>query len=372
MQRILIILVLFCTTNLLFSQSDKELIEATLTDYIEGTSYSKVPQIKKAFYEEADLFLDKKDKSLMVVPISEYASWFEKNETGKFNGRVGNIISIDNFENIASAKVEILLPANELRFVDMFILKKIEGKWKIISKTASSEKSNKKGDRILFVTSNASFYKDTELATGNSFSEIVNAYSTFEEAGYAVDFVSPKGGAVPLAYINTSQKLERQYLYNNDFMYALKNTLIPSKVNPESYKAIYYVGGGSAMFGVPENEEIQKIAMSIYEKNRGVVSSVCHGTAGIVNLKTQDGKYLVDGKTVSGYPDSYERQDAEYFKSFPFLIQETIEGRGGNFKFSPKNNAHVEVTERVVTGQNHLSSAPVAAEIIKLIQKDSF
>jgi len=371
MQRILIILVLFCTTNILFAQTELEQIHSTISDYIEGTSYSHVPQIKQAFYEEADLFLDNKDKSLWVVPISEYAGWFEKNEAGQFTGRLGNIISVDYFQNIATAKAEILLPKRNLRFIDLFLLKKINGVWKIISKTASSEESNRIGNKILFVTSNAAFYQNTELSTGNSFSEIVNAYSTFEEAGYAVDFVSPKGGAIPLAYINTSEELQNQYLYNNDFMYALKNTMKPDKVDASSYKAVYYVGGGAAMFGVPESEAIQAITMSVYENNNGIVSSVCHGTAGIVNLKTEDGKYLVDGKTVSGYPDSFERQDAEYFKSFPFLIQETIEKRGGKFKFSPRNNAHVEVEGRLITGQNHLSSASVAAEIIKLIQKNS-
>ncbi|MGK0364554.1 MAG: putative intracellular protease/amidase [Saprospiraceae bacterium] len=376
MQRILIILALFCATNILSAQestsfqTEQEQIHATIHDYIEGTSYNKMSQIKKAFYEEADLFLDNKDKSLWVVPISEYTSWYEKKEVGKFNGRIGRIISIDNFGNIATAKAEILIPEIELRFIDMFILKKIKGDWKIISKTANSEKSNRKGDKILFVTSNASFYKDTEIPTGNSFSEIVNAFNVFEAAGYQVDFVSPEGGAIPLAYINTSKILEKQYLYDNDFMYAMKNTLTPNQINPQSYKAVYYVGGGSAMFGVPENEEIQKISMSIYEDNEGVVSSVCHGTAGIVNLKTEDGKYLVVGRKVSGYPDSFEREGAEYFESFPFLIQKTIEERGGDFKFSPRNNSHVEVEGRLVTGQNHLSSAAVAAEIIKLIQKE--
>lgn len=370
MQRILIILVLFCTTNLLFSQTEEEQIRATVSDYIEGTSYNKAPQIEKAFYEGAELFLDNREKKLWVVPISEYISWYENKEPGKFNGRVGRIISIDHFKNIATAKAEILIPERNSRYIDMFILKKIEGNWKIISKTAGSEESNRTGEKILFVTSNAFFYQNTELNTGNSFSEIVNAYNAFETAGYAVDFVSPKGGTVPLAYINTSDDLSRQYLYDSDFMYALKNTLSPDKVNPQSYKAVYYVGGGSAMFGVPENEEIQKIAMSIYEDNEGIVSSVCHGTAGIVNLKTKDGKYLVDGKKVSGYPDSFEKEGAEYFKSFPFLIQKTIEERGGDFKFSPQNNAHVEVEGRLVTGQNHLSSAAVALEIIKLLQKE--
>ncbi len=369
---ILLLLFVICNFQIIaqdeITNPEKEQIYTAINHYIEGTSYSYVDRIQKAFYEEADLFLDNKEKTLWVVPSADYISWFKKNEPGKYTGRLGNIISIDQFQNIATAKAEILIPDKNLRYVDLFLMKKIAGEWKIISKTASSESAVCNGKRILFITSNAYFYGDTELQTGNSFSEIVFAYDTFQKAGYTMDFVSPDGGMIPLAYIDTSRELERNRLYDSDFMYQLKNTKSPSEIDPDQYQAVYYVGGGSAMFGVPESKAIQDIAMSVYDNN-GIISSVCHGTAGIVNLKTKDGKYLVDGKRVNGFPDSFERQDADYFKTFPFLIQKTIEERNGNFKFTDGNVPHVEVDGRLITGQNWLSSEPVALKIIEVLDK---
>ncbi len=361
-----IILLLLSTP--LFSQTEENSVETALMNYIEGTSYNDVERINKAFYPEANLYLQKSDKKLWTVPISEYSGWYDNKTKGEFNGRVGRIISIDQSDNIALAKAEILLPNENLRFIDMFILKKEQNKWRILSKTASSETSNRKGNRILFIVSNANYYGDSELPTGNSYSEIVNAYDTFDKAGYTVDFVSPNGGSIPLAYIDTSDDLQKNYLYDQDFMYALKSTKSPKDITPENYQAVHYVGGGSAMFGVPENKEIQKISMTIYEKQNGIISSVCHGTAGIVNLKTEDGKYLVNAKSVSGYPDSYENSSKAYFKEFPFLIQKTIEERGGTFKFSPRNSSHVEVNGNLITGQNYLSSKPVALAIIEALR----
>lgn len=352
------------------AQSETESITNTLMDYIEGTSYNYTDRIANAFYPEAELFLDNREKQLWVLPIQEYVGFFKDGKPGEFNGRIGKIISIDQFQNIASAKVEIITTKGNSRYMDMFLLKKIEGEWKIISKTASSEPSNKQGKRVLFVTSNAHFYGQSDLTTGNSFSEIVNAYEVFDQAGYTVDFVSPEGGAIPVTYIHMADSLQKKYFYDSDFMYALEHTQSPKETKAEDYKAIYYVGGGSAMFGVPENEGIQNLAVSIYEKHDGVVSSVCHGTAGIVNLKTTDGKYLFANKKVSGFPDSYERTDAEYFKTFPFLIQETIEKRGGTFHFSARRTPHIEVDGRLVTGQNHLSATQVATEIINIIEQE--
>ncbi len=367
---ILISILSFFTQNIIgqnnTSKHEETQIIATLNDYIIGTSYSHLDQINKAFYPGAELFLDGKYGGIRVVPIEEYAGWFKDNEAGKFTGRVGNIISLDRFGNIATAKAEILIPSRNARYVDMFILKQnAKGAWKIISKTANSEQSPKQGKRVVMIVSNAHYYGNTDIPTGNSFAEIVQAYDVLDEAGYTIDMVSPKGGAVPLAYINTADKLEKAYVYDADFMYALEHTKKAGEVNSEDYEAIYYVGGGSVMFDTPESAEVQSLAMDIYEKNGGIISAVCHGTAGIVHLKTSDGKYLVEGKTISGYPDSFERQDAAYFKTFPFLIQQTIESRGGTFEFTDAQESFVRVDGRIITGQNHLSGREIAQKMVE-------
>jgi putative intracellular protease/amidase len=368
MKKIIYFIALAILPICLPAQTEEEAaVKKCIQNYLDGTSYNKPDSIEKAFYSEANLFLSHKDKDLWIVPISEYTTWFKKDNEGQFNGRIGRIISIDLFNNIASAKAEILIPDKKMEFIDLFLLKKIQGEWKIISKSASSMKSNKSGQQILFIVSNAHYYGKSTIATGNSFAEIVNAFNTFKTSGYNVDFVSPEGGSIPLAYINTSDTLQKQYLFDTDFMYAIKNTKKPEEIDSKNYKAVYYVGGGSAMYDVPGNKQIQTIALKVYEENKGIISSVCHGTAGIVNLKTTDGKYLVTGKKISGYPDSFEKQDGEYFKHFPFLIQKTIEERGGTFKFSRGNVSHVETDGRIVTGQNFQSSCDVALKIIELI-----
>ena len=120
-----------------FAQSETQAIKTTLEDYLEGSSYNNPEQIVSAFYADADLFLHKKDEELFVMPPAEYAALFSKREKGKFNGREGTILHIDYDIDIAMAKVEIYIPKPNLRFIDIFLLKKLEGKWKIISKAAT-------------------------------------------------------------------------------------------------------------------------------------------------------------------------------------------------------------------------------------------
>ncbi|WP_299116837.1 nuclear transport factor 2 family protein [uncultured Winogradskyella sp.] len=338
----------------------------TLQKYMEGSSYNKRELLLSAFAENATLYLTNRDGDFKRYSPSEYADFFKNAEQGTFNGRVAKILEVTVTKDIATAKVEIAGPNRAWVYMDLFLLKKFDTDWKIISKTATRiDEANK--NAVLFVVSNAHYYGNTDIPTGNSFSEIINAYDVFKNANYRVDFVSPNGGAVPLAYINTSDALSKHYLYDPQLMHALKHTKSPSEIDASEYKAIQYIGGGAAMFGVPENKDIQTIAMEIYEKYKGIISSVCHGTAGIVHLKTKDGNYLVDGKSVSGYPDDYENKEAPYFKTFPFLIKKTIEERGGDFKFSERGKYTLEVDGRLVTGQNFQSSKPVSLKIIELI-----
>ena len=233
---------------------------------------------------------------------------------------------------------------------------------------ASCNTAKETKGRILFIVSNQHTYGNTKISSANHFGEIVLAYDVLIKEGYQIDFVSPKGGAIPLGYFNTSDSIQKQYLYDANFMNMLKTTNKPERINPANYKAVYYGGGGAAMFGVPENKSIQKISMSIYNNN-GVVSAICHGTAGIVNLKTEDDNYLYVNKEVNGFPDLFENKNAQYYQTFPFSIEEIIKKRGGKFHYSKNGwDNYYKVDGRLITGQDPTAAASVAHEIIKQLK----
>ncbi|MCI4671787.1 MAG: nuclear transport factor 2 family protein [Bacteroidia bacterium] len=349
-------------------QTEEEQIIAVISNYISGTSYSYPDKLLSAFIPGANMFLDKDGEPLYVMKIEKYAEMVGKGEAGKFNGRTTNILSIDRFEGIATAKLEVIIPSFGRRFVDMLLLKKLDDGWKIISKTAGSELSERKGNKVLIVTSNASNKENPSFSTGNSFSEVSIAYFEYQHAGYHVDFVSPKGGEIPLAYINPYDSIHMAALYNTDFMYGISHTKKPSEINPSEYDIILFTGGSAPIFDIPQNVEIQKIATDIYEQ-KGVIASVCHGTAGIVNIKTSNGKYLVDGKKVNGFPEEYENKNSELYKNFPFIIEDEIEKNGGTFLHGEKAKSYYVTDGRLVTGQNFQSSKIVAQKSVEISKK---
>ena len=136
---ILFFSILFATTTL-FAQNEEEQITETLNRYIQGSSYNYPQLIESAFYEEAPLFLSKKDQEIWLLSPKEYSALFEKRERGQFNGRYGKILTIDISNDIAMAKAEISIPKGNMRFMDIFLLKRLQGQWKIISKAATQMK----------------------------------------------------------------------------------------------------------------------------------------------------------------------------------------------------------------------------------------
>ncbi len=221
--------------------------------------------------------------------------------------------------------------------------------------------------KILFVTSNQEYYGNTKISASNHFEEIVVPYDIFIKNGFTVEFISPKGGAIPIGYINTSDGIQKQYLYDGFFMDKLEHTMKPTEIIAENYLAIYYSGGGAAMYGVAEDTTIQKIARKIYNKN-GVVSALCHGTAALAYLKDESGKSLYKGRKITGYPDKLENTDMEYYKAFPFSIDKAITSNDGNFVYSDKGRDGFFIVDgRFVTGQDPTSASKVANEVITIL-----
>ena len=223
--------------------------------------------------------------------------------------------------------------------------------------------------RVLFILSSSQFHGNSTLPASISFGEVVNAWDIFVAAGYSIDFVSPAGGAVPIDPAQLGPRMTAR-LQDRRIMDGLERTAKPEQIDSSLYQAVYYVGGSNAIYQVVDDQNLQKISRQVYERG-GVVSAVCHGTAGIARLKLSNGQYLVAGKRVTGYPEEYEEHSEAYFKHFPFLIRQTIEQHGGIFNAPDPEKAHIEIDGRLVTGQNYPSAPLVANAVLAILQKTS-
>lgn len=219
--------------------------------------------------------------------------------------------------------------------------------------------------RILFVLTSHDRKGDTGQATGFYLPEAAHPWAVFTAAGYKLDFISPKGGAAPMDGADNPDPISQNFLDNPAAMEKVRNTLRPEQVVAADYAAIFYVGGHGTMWDLPDNHAIAQLAASIYEAG-GVVGAVCHGPAGLVNLKLSNGHYLVEGKRLAAFTDDEERA-VNLQEVVPFLLASTLQQRGAIHVAAPNWQAQVVVDGRLVTGQNPASAEGVGREMLRLL-----
>ncbi len=237
----------------------------------------------------------------------------------------------------------------------------------IFAFTASAQNQQKiKKDKILFVVTSHDTKGSTGEKTGYYLGEVSHPWEVLTQAGFEIDFVSPKGGNPPVDGFDLSDPVNKKFWEDKTYHDKISHSLKPSQVNPKNYKAIYFAGGHGAMWDFPNNEELSKIAAQIYENN-GIVGAVCHGPAGLVNIKLSNEKYLIDGKKVNGFSNE-EEAIVKLTNVVPFLLEDKLKAHGGIYEKSEPWQTHVTVDQRLVTGQNPQSAKAVGEEIAKLLK----
>ncbi len=221
--------------------------------------------------------------------------------------------------------------------------------------------------KIVFVLTSHDELGNTGKTTGFYLSEASHPWKVLADAGYEIDFISPQGGKAPIDGLDLQDSVNNEFWNNPQYRTKIENTMKPSDVNPDDYIAVFYAGGHGTMWDFADNAELQKIARTIYENN-GVAAAVCHGPAGLVNIKLSDGKYLVDGKKINSFTNE-EEVAVGLDKVVPFLLESKLIERGAKFEKSGLWQPHVTVDQRVVTGQNPQSATLVGEAMLKELKK---
>lgn len=231
------------------------------------------------------------------------------------------------------------------------------------SSLSHAQKVNSKmKKKILFVVTSHGTKGSTGEKTGYFLGEVSHPWKVLVDAGYEIDFVSPKGGNPPVDGFDLSDPENKAFWENEYYHNKISHSLKPAEVHPKDYVAIFYAGGHGAMWDLPDNKEIAGIAATIYQHN-GVVAAVCHGPAGLLNIQLQNGSYLVAGKKVNGFTNE-EEEIVKLTGVVPFLLENKLKERGGIYEKSAPWQQHVTIDQRLITGQNP-QSAKAVGEAIK-------
>lgn len=214
--------------------------------------------------------------------------------------------------------------------------------------------------KILFVVTSHDKLGNTGKPTGYYVSEVTHPYHVLSR-DYEIDIVSPQGGKAPEEGLDLTDPITKEVWEDAKFQSKITNTLTPDKVNPDEYCAIFYAGGHGVMWDFPENKTLADICKKIYEAG-GVVSAVCHGPAGLVNVTLSDGTPLIKDKHINAFTNIEEDLNGTS-SAVPFMLQTTLLDKDCIFEqMKPWSNFTV-VDGRIITGQNPMSALTVGYKV---------
>ncbi len=228
------------------------------------------------------------------------------------------------------------------------------------------------GGKVLMIFSNG--VSVGAFAAKNNLWEYAEPHHIFVMHGFTVDFVSPRGGSVSFSLDADETDPPGMVHYTikyEGFRQKADRTLKPEQIKADDYNAVFIGGGTGTMFDVAEDARLMAIVARVYEKG-GTVGGGGHGPASLGNVKLSDGRYLVAGKRVTGFPNSSEQRSkwTQGGKLLPFRVEDRLRARGAMFvsKEDLADKHDVVVDSRIVTAMFLPSSAAVAQEMVNLMK----
>ena len=221
-------------------------------------------------------------------------------------------------------------------------------------------------NKVLFVLT--SHDRKGNKPSGFFLSEVSHPHHVIANAGYEVDFVSPKGGKAPLDpdSLDLVDEVNAKFWNSPRMRGVVENTKRPTDVRAEDYAGIYFAGGHGAMWDLPEDTALAALTQNIYDHG-GIVGAVCHGPAALVNVKRADGEYLVKDMWVAAFTNEEERE-VGLERVVPFLLADRLVERGAHHDKAPNWAIKVCVSGRLVTGQNPASATRVGDAMLTMLQ----
>ena len=228
--------------------------------------------------------------------------------------------------------------------------------------------AGEEANKILIVVTNHGELGDTGEPTGYYLAEVAHPWHVFKEAGYAVEFASPKGGFAPMdpKSFDLEDPVNKALWHDLDAVQRLVNTKALDNLNLSKYAAIFFAGGHGTMWDFPDSPAVQDAVVEFHESGRPV-GAVCHGPAALVNVTLSDGTPLLQGRTANAFTDE-EEDRVDLSDVVPFLLESRMRALGAEFTESPLFQKHVAVDGLLITGQNPASATAAAEAVVKAIK----
>jgi putative intracellular protease/amidase len=224
--------------------------------------------------------------------------------------------------------------------------------------------------RILVIVTSNSRMGDTGKSTGIWAEELATPYYVFRDAGIDLTIASPAGGPVPIdpgsvrPAGQNDHDVERM-LQDRELQAVLVATPKVSAFKAADFDAVFFPGGHGAMWDLPVDPAVKTVVEEAFAAGK-LISSVCHGAAGLVSARRADGQAIVEGLRVNSFTDA-EEIEVGMQHTVPFMLESRLRELGGRFECTDNWHPFAIQDGQLVTGQNPQSSKVVSELLVQVL-----
>lgn len=205
----------------------------------------------------------------------------------------------------------------------------------------------------------------TQEPTGLWLEELIAPYYAFTDAGMDVSIASIKGGLPPIDPNSLQDGLHERYEDDAVLHVKLKNSKPVDNLDAADFDAVFLPGGHGTMWDLPKSTALANLLTAFYAQDK-IIAAVCHGVAGLLNVKDNNGKPVVNTRSLTAFSNDEESMVGLTDK-VPFLLETRLKDMGALYECAPNFQPKAVRDGNIITGQNPASSALTASIVMETL-----
>ncbi|WP_290058891.1 type 1 glutamine amidotransferase domain-containing protein [Amycolatopsis solani] len=232
--------------------------------------------------------------------------------------------------------------------------------------------------RILMIVSAAHPLRladGTDHPTGFWAEEVAESHRVLTEAGHRVDIATPDGRrpvADPVSFDERGGVDPVTGSKYRAYLDALDDLAVPRKLadaTADGYDALYLPGGHGPMTDLVADPALGRLLAEADDEGK-LVAALCHGVAGLLAARRDDGTFAFAGRAMTSFSDEEERQGGLGERT-PFFVEARLREQGAEVTPGAPWSSTVVADRNLVTGQNPQSSVDTAVRVARMLDSGS-
>jgi len=205
--------------------------------------------------------------------------------------------------------------------------------------------------------------------------ECIEPLTTLTDAGVEVTVATPSGSppviderSVDPENVGEETAAHVREVHENDERLDDPEPL--ATVSADDYDAVVFPGGHGTEWDVNQDRHARQLLLDAVAGEDGVALVVCHAVGILGFTREADGSFLVDGRSVTGFPNEWEEGivDGDDLmpdgRKLPYWVEDEVRAAGADWDAELDADTSVTVDGDLVTARGPGSSSAAAETLL--------